>query len=101
MPTPIAASAFFINMEKDKYNWKFVKPPDNKRFIDRTGEIYWGNLLCLGYLGKWGKQTAFAFRCGCGNELGIRASAVINGNTKSCGCLQLKRISEALSKDLT
>ena len=34
------------------------------------------------------------FECECGNKKVIRVSAVKNGNTKSCGCLSKRMISE-------
>lgn len=40
-------------------------------------------------------------KCDCGNELIVRGKNLRNGSTKSCGCLQKERTSEASLIDLT
>ena len=38
--------------------------------------------------------------CDCGNEVKVRTSALLNGNTKSCGCMKRERL-VGRSKDIT
>ena len=40
-------------------------------------------------------------KCDCGNELIVRGKNLRNGSTKSCGCLQKERTSEASLINLT
>ena len=39
-------------------------------------------------------------KCNCGNEVSVISHSLINGNTKSCGCLKRELTSELLSLDL-
>ena len=45
--------------------------------------------------------TTWVCRCDCGNEIIVSTSNLRSGNTKSCGCLQKDRTSEASFIDLT
>lgn len=37
-------------------------------------------------------KVVWLFKCDCGNETSVGASQVINGNTRSCGCIKLARV---------
>ncbi|MEY4720087.1 MAG: hypothetical protein RL563_2705 [Pseudomonadota bacterium] len=57
------------------------------RFIDRTGQRF-GNLVALERGGTNAlKKILWRCRCDCGNEVNVVASALVTGNTKSCGCV--------------
>ena len=45
------------------------------------------------YKGLW-----YRCRCQCGNTLVIRRSALMSGNTKSCGCLRRDVVLERISR---
>lgn len=42
-------------------------------------------------LGGYGKRLKTPCKCDCGKELRVWATALISGNTRSCGCLQADR----------
>ena len=44
------------------------------------------------------KHKVFLCVCDCGNEKEIRASSLLNGNTQSCGCLKIEKLSETGKK---
>lgn len=46
--------------------------------------------------GKYGLRRICPVRCKCGNELEVWAAHLLNGNTRSCGCLQKERLLEAV-----
>ncbi len=59
------------------------KPPYKN---DLTGKVF-NYLTGVSYAGKFPSgQAAWIFRCVCGVEKRIQASAAVSGNTKSCGC---------------
>ena len=47
------------------------------------------------------KGTRYLFRCDCGKEKVILKSKVVNGETKSCGCLSVEKAKERNFKDLS
>lgn len=47
------------------------------------------------------KGVRYLFRCDCGNEKVILKHAVVNGKTRSCGCISREKTSERSHKDLT
>ena len=47
------------------------------------------------------KEIKYLFKCDCGNEKIIFKNAVVNGKTKSCGCLSNKKVRERFFKDLS
>jgi hypothetical protein len=57
----------------------------NKRYIDLTGQKF-NRLTPIKYMNgsKW------LCKCICGKEIVVISSNLINGNTKSCGCLKFK-----------
>lgn len=61
--------------------------------IDITGQKH-GRLTALTVSGKRGKEYLWTFVCDCGLEVERYKSAVINGNTRSCGCLRDEKISQ-------
>lgn len=66
------------------------------------GEVvgsWFGRLQMLSYEGVYhARKSLIKCRCHCGTEFIARYSNVKNGNTKSCGCDSIKRISEANRK---
>lgn len=54
--------------------------------LDVTGERY-GRLVAIRRDGSLGKESAWVFRCDCGQDYRGRLSPVRGGSTKSCGCL--------------
>jgi hypothetical protein len=63
-------------------------------FIDITGHRY-ARLTVIQKLNR-DKRGYFLWlcRCDCGNEITAGANALRSGNTKSCGCFRLERLSE-------
>lgn len=58
-----------------------------------------GRLIALKRVGtekyNGGARAVWECVCDCGNTINVRGSALTTGNTKSCGCLQKERASEA------
>jgi hypothetical protein len=61
--------------------------------IDVTGRRF-GRLTVLGFshTGKWGKAIWLCV-CDCGNEAKISGEDLRSGNSASCGCIRVARIS--------
>lgn len=57
------------------------------RYRDLSTQKF-GKLTPIEYRGMQGKQSYWLCKCDCGNEVTIRTSTLLNGNTKSCGCAQ-------------
>lgn len=74
-----------------------VAHPDNPRFKDRTGAKF-GRLTVLEYAGERGEAKTWLCRCECGKMLVVRASALVSGDTKSCGCLCRELARKAATK---
>lgn len=55
-----------------------------------------GQLTVIAYAGKEEGMHRWLCRCDCGNEAIVGQSMLLNGKTKSCGCLQKKIIKENL-----
>lgn len=53
------------------------------------GEVYFKTI------GNYKGVKICPCQCDCGNELEVKAGHLISGNTKSCGCLQRERTSDA------
>ena len=66
-------------------------------FIDLTDKTF-GRLYVVEEAGrdKW-KRATWLCKCECGNEVVVAGYCMINGNTKSCGCLRKEMISKRLS----
>ena len=60
-----------------------------------------GRLTALEVLKKDGKRTIWKCQCDCGNISYSNVTNLINGTTKSCGCLQKENVSKAVFKDIT
>lgn len=73
---------------------------DMRKRIDLTGQRY-GRLIVLKEVEKEGRGRHFLCRCDCGNEKVIRMNQLRTGKTKSCGCYNKERVTEANLKDLT
>jgi len=63
------------------------------RSVDLTGKRF-GRLLVIERVGTRGRSVLWKCRCDCGNEKEIVSGSLINGNTKSCGCLQAQSAKE-------
>lgn len=71
---------------------------DNAEKQDIVGEKF-GKLTAVKRVENKGHHVYYLFKCDCGNEKIISKEAVVEGKTKSCGCLQRKPQSNF--KDLT
>lgn len=60
-----------------------------------------GRLTALEVFKKDGKRTIWKCQCECGNVSYSNVTNLINGTTKSCGCLQKENSSKATFKDIT
>lgn len=58
---------------------------------DLSGKRF-GRLVALSYAGKnkWG-HALWLYQCDCGNHKIISSNSVLQGNTKSCGCLDKEK----------
>ena len=62
---------------------------------DVVGRTF-GELKVTGYNGRWYDKTlagdkmrhSYLCQCSCGNEVTVRRQCLLNGMTKSCGCLR-------------
>lgn len=54
------------------------------------GKVY-GRLTVLAHEPNQSNRNVWLCRCSCGNEKCVKGSAVVSGNTKSCGCLHKER----------
>jgi hypothetical protein len=56
--------------------------------VYRAGEVF-GRLTLVEEVGKFGKSQRMRWlcRCECGRETPVFTSALLSGNTRSCGCL--------------
>lgn len=55
--------------------------------IDITGKRF-GNLVGVRFVAMRNGKSRWQFKCDCGGEAELTASAVISGNTSSCGCIK-------------
>ena len=71
------------------------------QILDLTGKRF-GRLEVLGISGRTGSgKIKWMCRCECGKVVEVQGAALKSGHTKSCGCLQIQRASEANLKDIT
>lgn len=71
-----------------------------KKLHIKKGDIY-NRLKCIkfSHIGPH-YRSYFLFKCDCGNKKILLGSAVISGNTKSCGCLSIEvKKSRRISKN--
>lgn len=64
----------------------------NKRF---------GNLVVMEEVDKSYNGYIYKCKCDCGNEKNILGSSLRSGNTRSCGCLRKKTVSNMRRKGYT
>lgn len=58
------------------------------KIVDRTNQRF-GRLIALEIVGRnKSRQALWRCACDCGGEVVVPTTALANGNTKSCGCLQ-------------
>ena len=71
------------------------------KFIDLTGKKF--NRLTVMYRNGHRSDVHILWhcKCDCGNEVDVGGNSLKSGNTKSCGCLNIQKISERNIKDLT
>ena len=64
------------------------------RFIDISGEVF-GKLTTIGPIeyDNYG-HIKWLCKCDCGNKTIVSAGSLKNGNTKSCGCIRKKYMTE-------
>ena len=68
--------------------------------LEIAGERY-HRLVAIRRVESVNGRSRWLFRCDCGNEIRVNPAAVKIGNTKSCGCYQKDRASEATRLDVT
>ena len=64
--------------------------PKSARFKDLTG-LKFGRVLIVSYCGRRHHSSVWVGRCDCGAEREFASTALLNGTTKSCGCLRRER----------
>lgn len=57
------------------------------RIIDLKGQRF-GRLVALEYMGRENGRTLWRCKCDCGNESITGYSNLVNGGTRSCGCME-------------
>ena len=68
-----------------------LKDISNQRF---------GRLVPIMPIGRKDKHTVWLFQCDCGKTKAIKATSVVHGKTKSCGCFYIrKQIRQAAIQD--
>lgn len=69
------------------------KRRNRKPTADFTGQRF-GKLVIIERLEKNGKRNSYYFKCkcDCGNECKVLRVDMVNGNTKSCGCMSSRNI---------
>ena len=70
-----------------------LKHQQSKRLKDLTGQRF-GRLTVIKRVKSKNKNTMWLCKCQCGNEIIIPSRRLLNGETKSCGCLKKERIKE-------
>lgn len=68
----------------------FQAPKSHHNFTDLTGQVF-HRLTVLGIAGYRGHLTDYFCRCSCDRIVKVLGSSLINGNTRSCGCLHSER----------
>jgi hypothetical protein len=64
------------------------------RFVDRTGQKF-GKLTVLARDGTNAlKKVIWRCRCDCGAEINVVSGALVTGNTTSCGCWFVERVTK-------
>ena len=60
--------------------------------INREGEVYGRLTVVRPAPHEKGKKTRYLCKCSCGNPelINVQTTNLTNGNTRSCGCLQIK-----------
>lgn len=71
----------------DRYAYSSFTRQKSSNFIDLTGKRF-DRLLVIKRIGRCSTGITWLCKCDCGNEIVVPGSAIRNGNTKSCGCLQ-------------
>lgn len=59
----------------------------SRNFIDLTGQRF-GRLVVVGYHHRDASSSYWLCKCDCGNTTIVRRAALIEGRSKSCGCLR-------------
>ena len=57
------------------------------KFIDLTGQRF-GRLTVVCRSGSINNRAVWLCQCDCGNETHVRSSLLVNGRTRSCGCIR-------------
>ena len=71
--------------------------PIGRSTKDLTGRVF-GRLTALGIAGHQARAAMWECRCECGALKTIRASSLLNGHSKSCGCLRQEKLLKAVLK---
>lgn len=71
-----------------------------RRHTLKAGEKF-SRLTAVSFHHRDGKIYFWTFKCDCGNETTTKASSVVRGKTRSCGCLQKETIANVGHKNAT
>lgn len=78
-------------MKQVNYKGKKVFNNETKRiFTDLTGERF-TRWLVVEYIGRINKNPIYRCRCDCGTEKQVNSGRLLNGTSKSCGCLHIEQ----------
>jgi len=64
-----------------------IRVPTSVRFINLTGQTF-GRLTVVSYAGLIRRRSAWKCKCSCGKEKTAVATCLMQGLTRSCGCLK-------------
>lgn len=74
-------------MTEQNNNIEFKPLPKDPRFVDITGQTF-GRLTVIGYAGAYSRRRhKWYCRCICRRITSVVRDALLNGHTRSCGCL--------------
>jgi hypothetical protein len=81
------------NTAIDKATAKYITRPKRSELLDCIGKRY-GQLTAVKMIGTKGRHKIISCLCDCGKELELRASSLVTGRSKSCGCVASYRANQ-------
>lgn len=79
------------------YNLERVRKMGLNNFKDITGQRF-GRLVAIGAIGKLRTNILWLCQCNCGNITKVASTELLQGKTKSCGCLKKETPYRVLKK---